>query len=99
MQLENKPGSNDPTSVPSYEGSSPRHQVVIQSLVNLPKKLEFDQTYRYVSALPAQTGWKLPNDGREIRLALTRELELSVGGQKPVAAALRSVRRRSGRAR
>jgi iron complex outermembrane receptor protein len=53
MELENRPGSNDPTSVPNYEGSSPRHQVVIRSLVNLPKKLEFDQTYRYVSALPA----------------------------------------------
>jgi iron complex outermembrane recepter protein len=27
----------------------------LQSLLNLPKKFEFDATYRYVSALPAQT--------------------------------------------
>ena len=38
----------------SDNGSSPHHQVVIQSLFTLPKKFEFDTTYRYVSALPAQ---------------------------------------------
>lgn len=35
-------------------GSSPHYQVDLQSLFNLPKKLELDTTYRYVSALPAQ---------------------------------------------
>jgi iron complex outermembrane receptor protein len=38
----------------SYEGSSPRHLVVFQSLFNLPKHFELDETYRYSSALPAQ---------------------------------------------
>jgi iron complex outermembrane recepter protein len=57
-------------SVRTYEGSSPRHQIKIQSNFNLPKRFEFDQVYRYVSALPAQLvnayqtmdvrlGWKL----------------------------------------
>jgi len=36
------------------EGSSPQHQVVLQSFLELTKKLEFGQTYRYVSALPGQ---------------------------------------------
>ena len=81
MQLENKPGSNDPTSIPGYEGSSPRHQVVIQSFVNLPKKLEFDQTYRYVSALPAQTVASYQTMDARFGWHITRELELSVGGQ------------------
>ncbi len=81
MELENKPGSNDPTSVPGYEGSSPRHQVMIQSFVNLPKKLEFDQTYRYVSALPAQTVASYQTMDARFGWHITRELELSVGGQ------------------
>jgi iron complex outermembrane receptor protein len=81
MELENKPGSNDPTSVPGYQGSSPRHQVVIQSFVNLPKKLEFDQTYRYVSALPAQTVASYQTMDARFGWHITRELELSVGGQ------------------
>jgi iron complex outermembrane receptor protein len=81
MELENKASSNDPTSVAGYEGSSPRHQVVIQSLVNLPKKLEFDQTYRYVGALPAQTVASYQTMDTRFGWHITPELELSVGGQ------------------
>jgi iron complex outermembrane receptor protein len=81
MELENKASSNDPTSVAGYEGSSPRHQVVIQSLVNLPKKLEFDQTYRYVSALHAQTVASYQTMDTRFGWHITPELELSVVGQ------------------
>ncbi|MGA8152218.1 MAG: TonB-dependent receptor [Terriglobales bacterium] len=81
MDLKNKPGSNDPTSIPGYEGSTPRHQVVIQSFVNLPKKLEFDQTFRYVSSLPAQAVRGYSTGDVRFGWHLTRELELSVGGQ------------------
>ena len=81
MELENKASSNDPTSVAGYEGSSPRQQVVIQSFVNLPKKLEFDQTYRYVSALPAQTVASYQTMDTRFGWHITPELELSVGGQ------------------
>ena len=84
MQLENTPTSNDPTSVPNYEGSSPRHQVVIQSFVNLPKKLEFDQTYRYVSALSAQMVGSYQTADTRLGWHLTHQLELSVGGQNLV---------------
>jgi iron complex outermembrane receptor protein len=41
-------------SVSTYDGSSPKHQVVLQSMVDLPGKFQFDQTYRFISALPAQ---------------------------------------------
>lgn len=62
-------------SVKTYEGSTPRHMVEIQSMFNLPKKFEFDQFYRYASVLPAQKvkpyhtvdlrlGWK-PNPNWE----------------------------------
>ena len=41
-------------SVNTYEHSSPKNQFVVQSMMDLPLKFSFDQTYRYVSALPAQ---------------------------------------------
>ncbi len=54
MDLKRSAGSLDPSTVGSTESSSPRHQVVIQSFLQLPKNLDLDLTYRYVSALRAQ---------------------------------------------
>ncbi len=55
LDLKNKPGNTDVGTRISDQRSSPRHQVVVQSLFNLPKRFEFDPTYRFVSALPAQS--------------------------------------------
>jgi iron complex outermembrane receptor protein len=41
-------------SVNTYEKSSPRHMVSVQSKVDLPSRFHFDQTYRFNSNLPAQ---------------------------------------------
>jgi iron complex outermembrane receptor protein len=41
-------------SVSTYEKSSPKHQVNLQSKIELPAHFEFDQMYRFLSALPAQ---------------------------------------------
>jgi iron complex outermembrane receptor protein len=56
MGLEDKPGYTADTGglLGSYEGSSPKHVVGFQSMVNLPKHFEFDQTFRYSSGLAAQ---------------------------------------------
>jgi iron complex outermembrane receptor protein len=81
IHMEDGPGSNDPTSVAGYEGSSPKHQVVIQSFVKLPKKLEFDQTYRYVSALSAQSVNSYSTGDAHFRWQTTPQLEVSVVGQ------------------
>ena len=81
MSLENKPGSNDPSSIPGYEGSSPRNEGMIQSFFTLPKKLEFDQTYRYVSALPAQTVTSYSTADARFSWHFTRQMEWSVVGQ------------------
>jgi iron complex outermembrane receptor protein len=81
MDLNVKPGSADTSSVNSTQGSSPHHQVTIQSSLNLPGSLEFSQTYRYVSALPAQL---VPSYGTaDVRLSWRRihHFELSVVGQ------------------
>ncbi|HEX2917959.1 MAG TPA: TonB-dependent receptor [Edaphobacter sp.] len=81
FNLETKPDLGNMQTLTLLHGSSPNNQASIQSLIDLPKRFEFDQTVRYVSALPAQKvkayvtgdarlGWK-PMEG----------LELSVTGQ------------------
>jgi iron complex outermembrane receptor protein len=55
MQLKDKPGFTDVGNLlSSYMGSSPSSLVGFQSLFNLPKHFEVDQSYRYTSAVPAQ---------------------------------------------
>jgi iron complex outermembrane receptor protein len=55
MGLGDKPGYTDTGGLlASYEGSSPKHVLGFQSLINLPKHFEFDQTLRYSSGLSAQ---------------------------------------------
>jgi iron complex outermembrane receptor protein len=48
-------GSSNSMVTASDNGSSPHHEVEAESLFNLPRKFEFDMTYRFVSGLPAQT--------------------------------------------
>jgi iron complex outermembrane receptor protein len=80
IDLHNRTTSMDTGTAGSLEGSSPHHQVVIQSLVNLPKKLEFDVTYRYVSALPTQTVSSYGTMDARLGWHLTPQLELSIAG-------------------
>lgn len=81
IDLDKKFGSLDNTSVSSIQGSSPHHQIVIQSTLDLPKKLAFDQTLRYVSALPAQLVRSYTTADVRFSWRATRSLDLSVGGQ------------------
>jgi iron complex outermembrane receptor protein len=54
MSLEKSPHSLDIGTVPIVEGSSPQHQVLVQSGFDLSKMLTLDLMGRYVSALPGQ---------------------------------------------
>jgi iron complex outermembrane recepter protein len=55
MNLRDAPGfTNVGSLLSSYEGSSPRHVGVVQSLVNLPKRFELDLMYRVTTGLTAQ---------------------------------------------
>ncbi len=80
LDLENKPGNTDTGTVRSDEGSSPRHEVVLRPLFNLPKRLEFDPAYRYVSALPAQSV-KSYHRGFAAGWHFAAQMESSVVGQ------------------
>jgi len=66
MDLKTRTDSRNTTTVASTEGSSPHHQVVIQSFLDLPRNMEFDQTYRYVSGLPGAR--RLPHGGCAVGL-------------------------------
>src|SRR5262249_15392648 len=65
--LKKGPGSLDTSTARSTAGSSPHHQVVVRSSFDLPRRLEFDQTYRYVGALST----------RNIRAYSTMDTQLS----------------------
>lgn len=81
INMASKPGSIDGSSAGSLENSNPRHQLVAQSLLDLPAHLNLDLTVRYVSSLPAQ-GVKAYSTG-DIRFGWTvaGQFGLSVVGQ------------------
>ncbi len=81
MDIAKSAGSLDSSTPISTEGSSPQHQVVIQSFLELPKKLEFGQTYRYVSALPAERVRSYSTADVRLGWLPTRSFEFSVVGQ------------------
>jgi iron complex outermembrane receptor protein len=81
MDLATIAGSTDTTTVNSLEGSSPRHEVMVQSYVDLPHKFEFSQTYRYVSNLPAQLVGAYQTVDARVAWHPNRHLEFSLTGQ------------------
>ena len=81
IDLDKKASSSDTSSANSIQESSPHHQVAIQSSLDLPKKLEFDQTFRYVSSLPAQLVRAYTTADVRFSWHATRSLDVSVVGQ------------------
>ncbi len=68
-------------SVRTYEGSTPRHEINLQSNVNLSKKFELDQIYRYASGLPAQSVSAYQTLDVRLGWNLDSHFELSLVGQ------------------
>ena len=54
MHLHTDATSQDTTTVPDTEGSSPRHQAQLRSHINLPGGFGWDVTGYFVESLPAQ---------------------------------------------
>jgi len=79
--LSRKAGSLDASTIRSTDGSSPHHMVVFQSSLDLPQNLEFDQTLRYVSALPAQFVSAYTTADVQLNWHSTRDLDFAVVGQ------------------
>jgi iron complex outermembrane receptor protein len=81
MDLSNKSGNTDTATVQTDEGSSPRHQIVLQSLFKLRDGFDFDPTYRYVSALPAQSAKSYSTMDVRLGWQFAEQFDLSVVGQ------------------
>jgi len=81
MDISPKAGSSDTSSAATANGSSPRHQVTVHSALNLPWRLECDQTYRYVSALPAVTIDAYHTADARLSWHTNDSLELALVGQ------------------
>ncbi len=63
------------------EGNDPEHQVVLQSIVNLPAGFEFDLVGRYVDTLPAPHVPGYFTFDARVAWQATKNLELSLVGQ------------------
>jgi iron complex outermembrane receptor protein len=63
------------------QGSSPQHEVSLDSGFDISKKLQLDLIYRYVSALPYQSVRGYSTGDFRIGYRLARHLEISVAGQ------------------
>ena len=81
MNLEKAPNSGDLGTAPILDGSSPQHQVTIQSSFNLSKTVALDLTYRYVSALPGLAVPSYSTGDARIAWRVHRQLELSLVGR------------------
>ena len=76
---------SDTGSVQTYDGSSPKHMVTVQSLFNLPGQIEFDPFYRFISALPAQKVPAYQTMDVHFRKEHGARLGTGTGGSEPVS--------------
>jgi iron complex outermembrane receptor protein len=81
LNLEDKPTHTKTDYVSSYEGSSPHNVATFQALFSLPRRFEFDPTYRYVGALPAQGVKSYSTMDARLGWHFVAQLELSLVGQ------------------
>ena len=81
IDLNDEPGFTDTVTLKNLRGSSPSWQTFIQSKINLPHHFEFDQSFRYVDSLPAQSVRAYTTADARIGWNPTKSLQLSVTGQ------------------
>ena len=81
ISLKQAPTSSIPLGAGNEEGSSPQHQVSLDSSFDISKRLQLDLIYRFVSALPAQVVGGYSTGDVRFGYQLTTRLGLSVTGQ------------------
>jgi iron complex outermembrane receptor protein len=81
IDLHDEPGFTSTLTLNSLRGSSPRYQAFIKSEINLPWHLEFDQSFRYVDSLPAQSVRAYTTADARLGWNPSRNLSLSITGQ------------------
>ncbi len=81
FNLKDQQGFKDTTTLTTLHGSSPNTQVVTSSSIDLPAHLEFDQSFRFISALPAQGVPAYETADVRFGRHVARGFDLSVVGQ------------------
>jgi iron complex outermembrane receptor protein len=81
MALRKGPGSLDVGTAPITDGSSPQHQVLLQSSFDLPKRFTLDLDYRYVSALPGIAIPAYSTGDARLAWSFRRRWEVSFNGR------------------
>jgi len=80
MELKKGTGSLDIGAAPGIGGSSPRHQVLLQSSFDISKAFNLDLAYRYVSVLPGQMTPSYSTADARFAWQMKSHLQLSVVG-------------------
>jgi iron complex outermembrane recepter protein len=78
--LRNKAGITDEGALAAFEDSTPHHQVVLRSSMDLGRSLELDLAFRRVGALPARTVESYATLDARVGWRLRPGLDLSVVG-------------------
>jgi iron complex outermembrane receptor protein len=81
IALDPEPVNTRPVTLPMLEGSTPRHRVVFQALLSLPRGIQIDPIYRFTSERRAPHVASYHAVDLHLGLPLGRGLELSVVGQ------------------
>ncbi len=81
IDLKKKPGTPEIGTAPQIEGASPQHEGSVQSSFDLPKHLQFDLTFRYVSALPSQSVDSYATGDARLAWRFARQFEVALVGQ------------------
>ena len=81
MDLHKVPDAIVAQTPEAVEGSSPQDEVSIDSSFDLPRRLQLDLVYRYVSALPALNVPAYSTGDVRLAWRLKKHLELSVVGR------------------
>jgi len=81
MDIKKSPNSLDVGSAPGINGSSPKHEVMVQSGFDLSKSFTLDLDYRYISALSGQMVSAYSTAGANFGWRFAEHFRLSVVGQ------------------
>jgi iron complex outermembrane receptor protein len=81
IDLEAKPDNVRPVTLPTLEGSTPRHQLSVQSLLTVGPRLQIDPAYRYVSARAALGIPAYHTADLRVGVQLRPGMELTIVGQ------------------
>jgi iron complex outermembrane recepter protein len=81
MSLWKSPGSGDVGTAPVTVGSSPGHTAWIQSSFDIAKTIQFDLTWRYVSALPGEMVPSYSTGDARIAWRFKEQFELALAGR------------------